>query len=69
MPQTESDLLVVHPTDPVPVAAAKRLLQALVKSHRMYLNDAAEKSTIELVADHFARHGTAQRKPRSFLDN
>jgi hypothetical protein len=66
---SDADLLLVLPTDLHPVAAAKTLLQALVRTHRMYLTDAAEKSTIALVAEHFANYGARNRKSRAFLDN
>ena len=69
MHHSEADQLLVLPTDLHSVAAAKILLQALVRTHRMYLTDAAEKSTIALVAEHFTNYGARPRRPRSFLDN
>jgi hypothetical protein len=69
MPHSKVDLLLVLPGDPHPVVAAKRLLKTLVEKHRMFEADAADKITIELVTEHFARYVTPPRKLRSFLDN
>ena len=69
MQPSDADALLVLSTDSNPIVAAKGLLRDLVQQHRMYLTDAAENSTIQLVAKHFARYGVRPRKLRSFLDN
>jgi hypothetical protein len=69
MPQSDVDVLPVLSTDSNPIAAAKTLLRELVQQHRMYLTDAAENSTIQLVAGHFARYSMRPRRLRSFIDN
>jgi hypothetical protein len=69
MQQSDVDVLLVLATDSNPIAAAKTLLRDLVQQHRMYLADAAENSTIQLIAGHFARYSVRPRKLRSFLDN
>jgi len=68
MQSDDSHRLRVQPTDSPPIAAAKTLLSALVANHRMYMTDAAETSTINLVAEHFARFPTRPKRLRSFLD-
>ncbi len=69
MQQSDVDVLLVRSTDSNPIAAAKTLLRELVQQHRMYLTDAAENSTIQLVAGHFARYSMRPRRIRGFIDN
>ena len=69
MQQSDVDALLVQSDDSHPIAAAKMLLRELVQQHRMYLTDAAENSTIQLVAGHFARYTVRPRRLRGFLDN
>jgi hypothetical protein len=69
MQQSDVDVLLVLSTDSNPIAAAKTLLRELVQQHRMHLTDAAENSTIQLVAGHFARYSMRPRRIRGFIDN